>query len=417
MRVVSKRLKVRPFKIGPDYIDTGYHYIATGSPSINLDLWLMGEENVIKSLLKYSKGYDIGIIEGVMGYYDGIDTSFSTYEVSKVTKSPVVLVIDCKGLSSTVGAIVHGISSFRNDSRIRGVIFNKIGSESHYQYCKRSIPQNIKVLGYIPYSKELTVPSRHLGLITIEDYKEKVEEIITIASKLIEEYVDIDAILEIANEAEDIEEDYLLEEEISEKELKKKVAAIALDSAFSFYYQENIDFLKKYFKITYFSPINNEKVDNADLVYLGGGYPELHLNSLEKSSTTKNWLRKLSYDSKYILAECGGLMYLSSSIYSRGRRYEMVKLFDVDITVDNPKLTIGYTELLTLKDNIVSRTGEKVRGHEFHISKPIRVGNESFAFKVERGKGLIDGMDGLILNNTLASYSHFHFSSVKLRIS
>ncbi|MEM0374246.1 MAG: cobyrinate a,c-diamide synthase [Sulfolobaceae archaeon] len=415
MRVISRKMKVRPFKIGPDYIDPGYHRIATGSSSINLDLWLMGEENVKKSLIKYSKGYDISIIEGVMGYYDGIDFRFSTYEVARITKSPVILVIDCKGMSSTVGAIVHGLYTFKNDSLIKGVIFNRIGSDSHYEYCKRSIPAGIKVLGYIPYSKDLTVPSRHLGLITIDDYKTKVEEVISLVSNYVENFVDIDSILEIATSAEEVTEDYLETEEITAN--NKKIVAIALDSAFSFYYQENIDILKKYFIINFFSPINNEKVDNADFVYIGGGYPELHLDELEKSNSTKKWLKDLSYNSKYIFAECGGLMYLSSSIYSDGKKYNMVNLFDIDISVENPKLTIGYTELFSIKDNIISRSGEKVRGHEFHISKPVRVGKEEFAFKVERGKGIINGFEGVILNNTLATYSHFHFSSIKLRVS
>ncbi|TRM81011.1 cobyrinic acid a,c-diamide synthase, partial [Sulfolobus sp. A20-N-F6] len=172
MRALSKKMKVRGFKAGPDFIDPGYHKIATGYPSINLDLWMMGEENVKKSLSKYMKGFDVGVIEGVMGLYDGIETSFSTYELAKVTKTPIILVINCSNISSTVGAIVKGLKLYRKDVDVKGVIFNKIGSQTHYNYCKRAIEDDVEVLGYIPYDKSLEVKSRHLGLLTIEDNKE-----------------------------------------------------------------------------------------------------------------------------------------------------------------------------------------------------------------------------------------------------
>ncbi|BAB65370.1 cobyrinate a,c-diamide synthase [Sulfurisphaera tokodaii] len=408
MRVLSRKMKVRGFKAGPDFIDPKYHTLAARVPSINLDLWLMGIEGVKKSLIRYGKGYDIGIIEGVMGLYDGINVNYSTYELSEVTKTPIILVVNCSNVSSTVGAIVKGLKDYRN-ARIRGVIFNQIGSETHYNYCKSSIKE-VQVLGYIKYDRNFSVPSRHLGLFTTEDFKET-ENVLQSVSKAIEESVDIDKIIEIANSAEELQE---VDEAISNDELdtKKGIAAIAYDSAFNFYYSENIDLLRYKYQIEFFSPLLNEKIDNPSLIYVGGGYPELHLNELEKSSSTIRWIKKEAEKGTKILAECGGLMYLSKEIIA-DKSYKMVNLFDISIKAKD-KLTIGYTELDVLSDNILGRKGEVLRGHEFHVSKAINLGNDvKFSMKNRIGKGIWENKDGAIVYNTLASYSHFHFSSAR----
>ncbi|AWR97176.2 hydrogenobyrinic acid a,c-diamide synthase (glutamine-hydrolyzing) [Acidianus sulfidivorans JP7] len=408
MRALSKKMKVRPFKAGPDFIDPGYHKIATGNPSINLDLYIMGEENVKKSLVKYSKNYDIGIIEGVMGLYDGINLDYSTYQLSKVTKTPIILIINCEDIGSTAGAIAYGLKNFAN-AKIEGVIFNKISSNTHFEYCKNSV-KDIKVLGYIPFSKDLKIPSRHLGLFTIEGYNP--ENIISESSKLIEQYVDLDSIIEIANNSEDITIS-MDEDKENEETSNKKIAAIAYDSAFSFYYTENIDRIKKSYNVKFFSPLNNETVEDADFIYLGGGYPELYLEDLEKSSKTKNWILKMSNNDIPILAECGGLMYLSKTIRNEeDKKYNMVGIYDIDIK-SKGKLTIGYTELLAIEDSFLSNKGERIRGHEFHVSYPLEVNEKRFAFKNIRGKGIINGYDGVLSHNTLATYSHFHFSTVE----
>lgn len=412
MKALSKRLKVRGFKIGPDFIDTGYHRVATGYPSINLDLWMMGYENVRKSLLKYGKGFDIGIIEGVMGLYDGVNISYSTYELAKVTRTPVILVINCSNIGSTVGAIVKGLKYYRKDIDIKGVILNKIGSQTHYNYCKNSI-EDVEVLGYIPYNKNLEIKSRHLGLITIED-NNNISTVLNMAQELVEENIDLNKIIEIANE---IKEDSIQEEiEEEEGEKNKPIMAIAYDSAFNFYYQENLDILKKRYEIKFFSPLNNEYVEDAQAIYIGGGYPELHMDELEKSTTTKEWIKKSVYNDVRIYAECGGLMYLSKNLVDEnGKNYKMVGVFDIDIKTKD-KLTIGYTELESISDNYLVRKNSIIRGHEFHISKPISVNEKDFVFKVRIGKGIVNGFDGVKLNNTIASYTHLHFSNFQQKI-
>ncbi len=408
IKALSNRLKVRGFKVGPDFIDPGYLQLASGYPAINLDIWLMGEDGVINSLMNYTKGFDIGIIEGVMGLYDGIGYKYSTYELSKVTKTPIVVIVDCFELSYTAGAIVKGLKDFMN-ADVRGVIFNKVASESHYLDCKASLDPSIKSLGYVRFDKELQLPSRHLGLYTSIEYSKKASEIISAIAKEIESNIDLDELINIANEAEELKQDLPDEDEIAVKE--NKVAAIALDAAFNFYYSQNLDIIKrKGYKLKFFSPLSNEVVDEADFIYIGGGYPELYLETLEQATNTKSWIKKKSYEGTPILAECGGLMYVSKYLIDEnGRKFRMANIFDVEIKAKD-KLTIGYTKLETINDNIISRKGSDINAHEFHISKPLTINEENrFAFKMVKGKGLFNGFDGLINQNTLASYSHFHF--------
>ncbi|WP_016731351.1 cobyrinate a,c-diamide synthase [Saccharolobus islandicus] len=410
MRALSKKYRVRGFKAGPDFIDPGYHKIATSFPSINLDLWMMGKNNVKRSLIKYGREFDIGIIEGVMGLYDGVDTLYSTYELAKVTKTPVILIINCSNIGSTVGAIVKGLKYYRNDVNIRGVIFNKIASETHYNYCRNAV-EDVEVLGYVPFDKNLEVKSRHLGLVTIEDNKE-VQDLIRYASELVEKYVDLDKIYEMASD-EDLEVDLPKDDE--NKGLKRKMA-IAYDPAFSFYYQENLDILRSRYELEFFSPLNDEYVEDAEAIYIGGGYPELHLNELERSSKTKSWLKNSSYSGVKIYAECGGLMYLSKNLIDENNKnYNMVGIFDIDIKTKD-KLTIGYTELEAINENFIANKNSLVRGHEFHISKPISVNEKEFVFKVRIGKGIVDKLDGVKSNNTIANYSHLHFSNFQQKI-
>lgn len=409
MKLLSKSLKVRAFKAGPDFIDPKYHKIATSNPSINLDLWIMGKEGVINSLLRYGKGYDIGVIEGVMGLYDGVDIEYSTYHLSEITKTPIILVINCGNVSSTVGAIVRGLKYY-NNAKVVGVILNQIGSESHLRYCKNSI-KDVDVIGYLKYDKRFNIPSRHLGLYTTEDYKEA-EELINNVSEELQKTIDIDKIIDIARLASDLPE----LSEMDEKNEDKKVAAIAYDSAFNFYYEENLDILRKKYNLKFFSPLLNETVDDVSLIYIGGGYPELHLTDLERSDKTKSWLKKQAEKGTKILAECGGLMYLSRDIID-DRSYNMVNLFDISIKAKD-RLTIGYTELEAMLDNIISSKGSIIRGHEFHVSKAINVNSDiKFSFRNKIGKGIWENKDGAYVYNTLASYSHFHFSTTRRILS
>jgi cobyrinic acid a,c-diamide synthase len=401
---LSRRLRVRAFKVGPDYIDPGYHKVATGLPSINLDLWLMGEVGVRETFCRYMRGVDLGIIEGVMGLYDGVEVSSSTFQVAKLLSTPIILVIDCSNISYTAGAIVKGMVDY-GPSNVVGVIFNNIASEGHYNSCRLSLPSGVVDLGYLPRDKELVVNERHLGLVTVEDYYKEVEELIKHGLELAEKYINLDLVYELANPVNCSEDDGE-----DDGGGKLGVAAVAYDNAFLFYYRASLDLLSSLFNLRFFSPINNEVVDDADFIYIGGGYPELHLTELENSTDTASWIRRKSNSGTPILAECGGLMYLSRYIRS-DREYRMVGLFDIGI-VAKGRLTIGYTELEAVKDSFLAQSGVKIRGHEFHVSYA-EYSNEGYVFRNVKGRGIANGFDGAMVNNTLALYTHTYLPSIR----
>ncbi len=401
---LSSKLKVRAFKVGPDYIDPGYHKVATGLPSINLDVWLMGEEGVKETFCRYMRGIDLGLIEGVMGLYDGVEVGSSTFHVAKLLSLPIILVMDCSNISYTAGAIIKGLREY-GPINIVGVVFNNVASNSHYNSCKSSLPNGVISLGYIPYDAGLVINERHLGLITVEDYNSKVGDIIKHGVELINGRIDLDLIYDLAKPVDceyENQEDYINN--------KLGIAAVAYDNAFLFYYRASLDLLSSIFDLKFFSPINNEAIDNASFIYIGGGYPELHLSELEGSVNTINWIKKSSNSGIPILAECGGLMYLSKYI-RLNREYKMAGLFDIGIAAKG-KLTIGYTELEAIRSNLITQSGLRVRGHEFHVSYA-EYSNENYVFRNIRGKGIVNGFDGVMMNNTMAFYTHLYLPSIR----
>jgi cobyrinic acid a,c-diamide synthase len=403
LKRLTKKYKVRGFKAGPDYIDPGYHRLATGVPSVNLDLWLMGENGVIESLANYGKGFDFGVIEGVMGLYDGAGERFSTYELSRITETPIILILDVSGMSTTAGAVVKGLIDYRG-AKIKGVIFNKVGSERHYLECLNSLPKGVRSLGYIPRNDRLKVKERHLGLTTVEDNREA-QEVIRIAEESM--VLDMEELMSLGEDSGELPEPEQTDEPGHVEGLKSEVAAIAYDSAFSFYYVQNIDSIGRKYKLKFFSPLNDETVEGVDFIYLGGGYPELHLEELERASRTREWIMKSVEDGVKVLGECGGLMFLGRSMSRDGRNYRMVGALDLDVETRG-RLTIGYTELESLSDNLVAESGRLARGHEFHVSKVINYEGKP-VFRNRIGKGLGDGYDGLMTQNALGTYSHFNF--------
>ncbi len=397
-------VKVRAFKVGPDYIDPGHLALASGSPAVNLDLWLMGVDGVRESFCRYSRGFDISIVEGVMGIYDGEEVGSSTYGVVKALNLPVVLVVDCSKMSYTAGAIVKGVMEYGNVD-VRGVVFNMVSGENHHRACASSLPKGVVDIGYIPADRNLRIEERHLGLLTIEDARERALNMLKRGLELVNEgYIDVDKFRQLAKP---IECQYGGQQGGYGA---LGTAAVAYDSAFSFYYTQTIDMLKDMFKVVYFSPLNDEYVGGADLIYIGGGYPELHLKELEEAQNTRHWLLKSIGSGSIILAECGGLMYLSRYIRD-DREYRMVGAFDVGI-VARGRLTIGYTELEALSDSPIVEKGRRARGHEFHISYAEYL-NERPVFRNIKGRGILNGYDGVMHNNALATYSHLYLPGIR----
>ena len=406
---IKKRgYSVQPFKVGPDYIDPSYLSAVAKNDTINLDAWLMGKKELVKSFVTNSKS-DISIIEGVMGYYDGFsgDSNYSsTHHVATLLKSPTILVLDASKTARSIAAIALGFTKFHKNSRILGLILNKIGSKKHEELCRKALePLKIPILGSIPKSSNL-LSSRHLGLIPVSEQtsiKKKIEKI----SKEISDSLLIDKIIKITKSSPELQKIYS-----KPKQKPKTTIAVALDSSFNFYYQDNLEALRREgARLKFFSPITDSKVPACDGLYIGGGFPEVLANSLSKNQKIKKSVKNLAEKCMPVYAECGGLMYLTKSIHDGIRKHSMVGLIDAE-TKMTKKMTLNYTNGIVCKQCVISKASQKLHGHEFHFSELNALPKDSkFAYSLDIGKGIKNGKDGLILYDTLASYGHLYFDS------
>ena len=414
MALMSAFANVSPFKVGPDYIDPGFHEFITNNKSYNLDLYMMGEQGVRYSFYKHHK--DISIVEGVMGLYDGIDNSLdnnSSAHVARFLGIPVILVVDGVGKSTSIAAQILGYKMLDPRVNIAGVIINKVSSEKTYAIFKEAIEKytSVKCLGFIEKNEALNISSRHLGLLQadeVEDLRDK----LFILKNLVLKNIDLEALEKIATEETrtiNIDKDeieYPLYLSSLKDKHKGKVIAIARDRAFSFYYNDNIEFLEYIgFRMTYFSPMKDKKVPDCDAIYLGGGYPE---NFAEELSNNKEMIKSIkeNYEQgKNILAECGGFMYLSNGIeQTDGKIFKMCGLVPCVVNMTN-KLDISRFGYITInnKDDI-----EIAKGHEFHYSKLKAVLEDTRKFKALKKDGRTWEC---IFNekNLYAGYPHIHF--------
>ena len=402
---------VQPFKVGPDYIDPSYLSSISKHEAYNLDVWLMGKNQLLNSFISNSQS-DISVIEGVMGYYDGFggDSNFaSTHHVASITKSPVILVLDASKTSRSIAATALGFQKFHRNSRISGIILNKIGSKKHEILCKNALEgTKIPIVGVIPKNPLLNIESRHLGLISTLDRKTLKNQIEKI-SKVISEHLDINQIIKILKNPIDLPK--------KPKPIHKKTKttiAVALDTSFNFYYKDNLQALYREGAILkFFSPVKDKKIPKCDGLYIGGGFPEILGGSLEKNQMMKKTIKKLAEDNLPIYAECGGLMYLTKSIVNSNKKYKMVGLFDAE-TKMTKKMRLNYTKGKISTKTVLSKKPHNFQGHEFHYSHLDSVSSDSkFAYKLEIGEGIKAHQDGMIQHNTLASYGHLYFDSSK----
>lgn len=399
---------VQSFKVGPDFIDPSYLGTISGKSCRNLDPWLMGSTGIVKSFVKNSNS-DFSVIEGVMGYYDGFsgDSNYSsTHHVASILKTPVILVLDASKTARSIAATAFGFVKFHKNSRISGFILNKIGSKKHEDLCRQALSSlNIPVVGVIPRDPDLTMESRHLGLIPVSEQRQLQSKISNMA-KTMSDFINIDKIIQIGNKV------IPLESFSKEKKPKQKtIIAVALDESFNFYYQDNLDALKKEgAKIEFFSPISDLRVPDCNGIYIGGGFPEVLGDTLEKNSRMKKSIKTLAESGMPTYAECGGLMYLTRSIDYGSTKFNMVGLYDVT-TKMNKKLKLNYTKASITENCLVGRTSNIIKGHEFHFSELDSISKDSkFAYNLTIGVGIKNQKDGLIQYNTLASYMHLHFA-------
>ena len=398
--LTARGLKVQPFKVGPDFIDPSHHTKICGRISRNLDPFMMGEDGCVDTFIRASTDADIAVIEGVMGLYDGVDGTdlASTAHVARILQAPVVLVVDAKGMSRSVHALIDGYSRYDPALVFSGVIFNRTGSPRHRSMIERSLA--LSAFGFIPRKEDLTVESRHLGLVMAHESGSMGE-----FGKIIEETCNLDALVEAAQQALPMKKIIFSGDDNHPSASR---VGIALDDAFCFYYQDNLDLLSRAgAKLVFFSPLH-ERLPDVDAVYIGGGYPELHLAELESSPCTRD-LYRAAEQGMPIYAECGGLMYLTRDLHA-GKTYRMCGVLPSDTEMTSRIQALGYIQGTGTGKVSYMPSLLGISGHEFHYSRLDPDTDAQYAISLSRGKGIIAGKDGLVSHNALGCYTHAYFN-------
>lgn len=418
--LVKRGLNVQGFKSGPDYIDPSHHKFVTGNASRNLDTWIMGNDTCRGLFARSAEMADVSIVEGVMGLYDGsinsTECNGSSAHLAKVLNTPVILVINAKGMSQSAGAMVLGYREYDRDLAISGVIVNNIASSNHYDCVKRSIEEacSIPVLGYLQKNPEITIPERHLGLIPSSENKTH-SSLYAKLGEMVLKTVDINALIDIAGSVGGVPVCDKTIFENNNRDFDVKLA-IAKDEAFCFYYQDDIELFESLgASIVYFSPLNDECVpDEADGIFIGGGFPELFAEKLMMNKSMRDSILNASCQGKLIYGECGGMMYLlEKMIDTEERAFKMCSVIKGTSKMEKRRQGLGYVTINALTDNPICKKGDTFRAHEFHWSRLLDVPKETiYAYETRKSNGMKNGSDGLCLNNNImASYTHVHFSS------
>ena len=398
--LVNRGCRVGAFKCGPDYIDPMFHSRIIGAKSANLDLHFFGENTLRYLLCKNAADRDVSVIEGVMGYYDGIGLTqrTSSYEVAQVTGSPVVLVVNAKGASASILAAIQGFLTFLPDNHIRGVILNQCSAMTYGALAEEIEKKlGIRAYGYLPKMEDCTLESRHLGLVTaaeVANLREKLQALARQAASSI----DLDGLLALANGAPQV---FCNPAAIARQEAVR--IAVAKDRAFCFYYEDNLDAMKQLgAELVEFSPLHDEKLpEDIHGLYLGGGYPELYAAQLSENQPMRESVCAALRHGLPCIAECGGFMYLTQEIGG----YPMVG-FLPGSCFDTGKLTrFGYVTLRAKEDNVLCNAGDTIAGHEFHHWDCTHPGSGFTAAK-PTGRH----WDCAVATDRLyAGFPHFHF--------
>jgi len=414
--------QVIPFKKGPDYIDTGWLTLAAGRPCYNLDTFLIEKDQILQSFFLHSTKGDIAVIEGNRGLYDGIDIEgiTSTAELAKLLQTPVILCIDCTKSTRTMAAAVLGCMKFDPDVNIKGVILNRIAGLRHEKVLRKNIEHycDIPVLGALPKLDWQNFPERHMGLLPTPEHgwaKDSIEA----ASQLAERYLDLEALAAVAGDAgafpvsserqENMpaETGFLLN---SDPQLRPKIGIIK-DSAFQFYYPENIEALEAAGAETkVISPLTGDTIPPIDALYIGGGFPETHAQQLAQNVKFREKLKSLAKDGLPIYAECGGLMYLGEELILDEKSFPMAGVLPVVFGFSKKPQGHGYTVVTVEQPNPYFKVGTELKGHEFHYSRVLkwRGADKDLVFAMKRGAGFVNRRDGVCYKNVLATYTHIH---------
>jgi cobyrinic acid a,c-diamide synthase len=410
----ARGLRVAVFKCGPDYLDPTYHRRAAASTCHNLDGWMMGREAVLRTFDRASDGADIALIEGVMGLFDGASATTeegSAAQIAKWLQSPVLLVVDAQGMARTVAAIAQGFREFDREVDLRGLLCNRVGSRGHLEILQQA-GATPGVLGGLPVEPRYRFPERHLGLQTA-DPQSLPDDLLQAWGHLVEEWVDVPSILEIARSAPPLEQ---RPQEIFADSSRRRPGpriGIAFDEAFHFYYEDNLARLEASgAELIRFSPTHDGEVPEVDGIYLGGGYPEVMAKELASNAGMIDSIRDFAGRGGPIYAECGGLMYLSTAIHTPdGSRHPMVGLIEGEVIVRDKLQALGYVEVETVGSTILGPAGLLFRGHQFRYSEFLDPPSGERLYSLRRRRGGSIETEGHASRNVLASYVHAHWAS------
>lgn len=423
LNVMKQRgLRVQPCKVGPDYLDTAWHTAISGTASRNLDSFMLPEPVLNALFREQMQDADIAVIEGVMGLYDGYGTDpdyCSTAAMAKQLGCPVILLVDGKAVSTSIAATVMGFQHFDPTLNIAGVIVNRVNSESHFQLLKTAIEHYcaVPVLGYVPRVDGVALPERHLGLVTARESVVNQQSWQDFAARL-ESTLDIDRLLALSHIQA------LPPGEWPERPAPNAgeglTLAMADDEAFNFYYPDNVALLARTgVNIVRFSPLHDRELPDCQMVWLGGGYPELHASALAANTTMLTSLREAHQRGVAIYAECGGLMYLGSLLEDAdGVEHRMADILPGRSKMGKRLTRFGYCEAQALQPMLLAAEGDVLRGHEFHYSDFSPETPAVLACrKVRDGQTVQAWSGGWRTGNTFASYLHVHFAQRPLMLN
>ncbi len=403
---------VSAFKKGPDYIDAGWLGMAAGGDCYNLDSFLCDNETVKTSFADRSQGKDIAIVEGNRGLFDGVDSAghYSTAELAKLLNAPVILIVDATKMTRTAAALVLGCRMLDSGMDLRGVILNRVGGARHERVLREAIETAtcIPVIGSVSKLPLENFPQRHLGLLPLHEHP-RAGEFLDEAAEIISGSVDLDRLLEAARTAGDLY--YATPPVLLEPRDETLRIGVLKDSAFQFYYPENLEALKgRGAELVFVSALSHSPLPDLDALYIGGGFPETHAERLAENSIFKESLLKAAQDGLPIYAECGGLMYLSRNLRIDEDVYPMVGVFPLETVLERKPQGHGYIEVEISAPNPFYPGGTKLKGHEFHYSYVTGLDNPgaSYAFRVTRGHGMDGTRDGICVDNALGTYVHVH---------
>jgi len=407
----ERNISVSSFKIGPDYIDPGYHKLLSGANCNNLDSWLVGKNEISSVFYQAAKNSDISVIEGVMGLYDGgREGVSSTAEIAKLLNAPVILIINCKSMGASAAAIASGFRDYDKEVNFAGVILNGLGSKSHEKMIRNAMEKtNIKVFGAIFRDENLHLPERHLGLLPIDENEKKnilYQKFLTVGNE-----INIDEIIALASSAKPLKNLNINTINTGKKDVK---IAVAKDEAFSFYYEDSLSVLEELgAEIIFFSPLNDEKIPICDGLILGGGFPEMFAEKLEQNVKMRNSIKQIADTGLPIYAECGGYMYLMKSITDlSGKVFYMTGVINNKAVMSQKLQTVGYVAAEQIKNTIFGKKTLKFHGHEFHFSTAETDENNA-AFTIKKMRTGATYTAGFTNKNILASYLHLHFRGEK----